>query len=146
MAESIPWPWVLERPAQNRHLLALWLAEVSVDRNSKHSRKPNRQDDERPVFDKDQPSEPAGGPNPGRYKKELPATCVNDERHGRPKEVCSQEIEPRDTPDVERPPDEDVTDTADERQAPPFTGEDVEHPRKRPEDRQQPRNRERRIH
>jgi hypothetical protein len=116
-----------------------------MDRNSKHLRKPEGQHDERPVFDKDQPSEPAGGPNPGRYTKQPLPTFVSDQRNGRPKAVRSQEGEQRDTPDVERPPEEDLTDTADERQAPPFTGEDVEQPRKDSDD-SPPRDRKRQIH
>jgi hypothetical protein len=54
--------------------------EASVDQ---HSSKLDGKTDERLVFDKDQPSEPAGGPNPGRYKKPLPTRSVN-ERDGRP--------------------------------------------------------------
>jgi hypothetical protein len=38
-----------------------------------------------------------------------------------------------------------LTDTADEREAPPFTGEDVEHPRKGPDD-SPPTDRKRQIH
>ena len=112
-----------------------------MDRNSQHFGKPDGQNHQRPVFDKDQPSEPAGGPNPGRYERERPPGLAHAERNRRPKGPLLQEGEPRDTPDVERPPGEDVTDAADDRPAPPFTGEDVEHPRKTP-DSQRPKDRQ----
>ena len=124
-----------------------------MNRNSKHVRKPDEQNDARPAFDKDQPSGPAGGPNPDRYKKALRPRLANDES-GLPKRRRSQEGERRDTPDTERPPDENVTDAADDRQAPPFTGEDVERPhkspvelpRRSPDDSQSPSHGRRRVH
>jgi hypothetical protein len=70
-----------------------------VNRTSKHLSKPDAQNDARPVFDKDQPSGPAGGPNPDRYKKALWPRLANDGRRGLPKHRRSQEGEPRDTPD-----------------------------------------------
>ena len=108
-----------------------------MNRNSKPVTKPHDQNDARSMFDKDQPSGPAGGPNPNRYKKELPPTFADDERSGLVKGGRSQENEPRDTPpDTERPPDQNGTNAPEDRQAPPFTGEDVE--RRRSDDSQSP--------
>jgi len=71
-----------------------------VNRNSEDLRKPEEHNDARPVFDKDQPSGPAGGPNPDRYKKALRPGLANDEESGLPKRGRSQEGEPRDTTDA----------------------------------------------
>ena len=52
--------------------------------------------------------------------------------------IQEAEIEP-DGPDIKRPPDQELPDVADDAGTPPFTGEDVEQPRrprreKRPQD------------
>jgi len=62
-----------------------------VNRNSTQLKKPDEQNGARPVFDKDQPSGPAGGPNPDRYKKALRPGPANDEGSGLPKRGRSQE-------------------------------------------------------